>query len=125
LNGVSIDFRKINILDNTEWNTLPKIDYVVSNPPYVTHLEKPQLEKNVLDYEPHLALFVPDEKPLLFYKEILDFALEKLNKEGVVYCEINESKVLELINLLDARGLKDFEFRKDIRGNDRMMKVII
>ena len=125
LNGVSIDFRKINILDNTEWNTLPKIDYVVSNPPYVTHLEKPQLEKNVLDYEPHLALFVPDEKPLLFYKEILDFALEKLNKEGVVYCEINENKVLELINLFGEKGLKDFEFRKDIRGKDRMMKVII
>jgi release factor glutamine methyltransferase len=101
------------------------IDLIVSNPPYIANQEKYQMEKNVLDYEPHLALFVPDENPLLFYKEILDFAIEKFNKEGVVYCEINENKVLELINLFGEKGLKDFEFRKDIRGKDRMMKVII
>jgi release factor glutamine methyltransferase len=125
LNEVSIDFRKINILDKTERNTLHGIDLIVSNPPYIANQEKYQMEKNVLDYEPHLALFVPDENPLLFYKEILDFAIEKFNKEGVVYCEINENKVLELINLFGEKGLKDFEFRKDIRGKDRMMKVII
>jgi release factor glutamine methyltransferase len=123
LNKVSIEFIKINIFDKSIRNTLPSIDIIVSNPPYITQQEKPFMEKNVLDYEPHLALFVSNENPLLFYKEILDFASERLNKDGLIYWEINESMEGNLKTLLNQYGHHNFEFRKDLRGKERMLKL--
>ena len=78
---------------------------------------------NVLDYEPHLALFVPDNNALLFYDQIADFALVHLNDQGFLFFEINERFGQQTIDLLVRKGFQEIELRKDIRGKDRMLKA--
>jgi release factor glutamine methyltransferase len=77
---------------------------------------------NVLDYEPHLALFVPNNDPLIFYKTIADFAIKHLDTNGLLYLEINENLGEETINILKEKGLKNIELRQDLRGKDRMIR---
>ncbi len=100
-----------------------KFDIIVSNPPYVRELEKHEIQNNVLENEPHLALFVDDNNALLFYDKIADFAKKNLNKSGQLYFEINQCFGKEMVDLFKQKGFTIIELRKDILGNDRMIKV--
>ncbi len=121
-NGVTVDFKVQNILDAKNAIIKSKFDIIVSNPPYVRELEKKEIQANVLENEPHLALFVSDENPLLFYNAIADFALDNLTKNGFLYFEINQYLGKETISLLKNKGFKKIELRKDIFDSDRMIK---
>ena len=96
---------------------------IVSNPPYVCKCEKVDMEANVLDYDPHTALFVSDENPLVFYRAIAEFGLEHLAPDGALYFEINQYLSQETCDLLVALGYKNVELRKDINDNPRMIKA--
>ena len=98
-------------------------DIIVSNPPYVRELEKEQMQKNVLANEPHIALFVKNENPLLFYKKISELAKTHLNTHGSLYFEINQYLGTETIELLKSNGFKNIQLKKDIYDVDRMVKA--
>ena len=100
-------------------------DIIVSNPPYVREIEKQEIKKNVLDYEPHLALFVADNDALIFYKKIAELAQKTLSKNGQLYFEINQYLGKEMTELLEKMNFKNIELRKDIYGNDRMIMAEI
>ena len=121
-NGVDVDFRKVDVLSDD----IPSIrtDVLVSNPPYVTEKERAEMEPNVLEWEPELALFVPDDDPLLFYRRIAVHGLRLLNKEGCLYFEINRAYGKETVDLLVSLGYQNVELRKDSFGNDRMVKGV-
>ncbi|MFD2530793.1 MULTISPECIES: peptide chain release factor N(5)-glutamine methyltransferase [Polaribacter] len=120
LNNVEISFIEQNIL---ETNSLPqKFDIIVSNPPYVRELEKAEIKQNVLNNEPHLALFVEDDNPLLFYKKIADLAKNHLLKNGVLFFEINQYLGQETVLMLKEKGFTNIILKKDYFGNDRMIK---
>ncbi len=119
LNNVQIDFIEQDILTTKE---LPQqFDIIVSNPPYVRELEKKEIQPNVLENEPHLALFVEDENPLIFYKKIAELAKNHLTKNGVLYFEINQHLGKDTVEMLSGKGFKT-ELKKDMFGNDRMTK---
>ncbi|WP_299317585.1 peptide chain release factor N(5)-glutamine methyltransferase [uncultured Maribacter sp.] len=101
-----------------------KFDIIISNPPYVRELEKEEMHNNVIDHEPGLALFVPDEDPLKFYSAVVNFAADHLNEDGCLYLEINQYLGKETMNLLEESNFKTIELRKDMFGNDRMIKGI-
>ncbi len=120
LNNTEVEFIHGDILDNS-FNTGPlTFNLIVSNPPYVTLAEKGKMLQNVLEYEPHMALFVPEDDPLLFYRHIADFSLKHLRPEGSLFLEINEALGMETCELLGQKGFKT-ELRKDLRGKDRMV----
>lgn len=123
-NGVEVEFNSDNILNPKSEILISnsRFDIIVSNPPYICISEKETMHKNVLDYEPHLALFVNDSDPLLFYKAICDFALTHLNKNGNIYFEINQSLASETKNLLENKGFKDVELFKDLNNNYRILR---
>lgn len=124
INNVEVSFIKDTILEPTKINGSDNVfDVIISNPPYVRDLEKREIKKNVLSYEPHLALFVEDDDPLIFYRKISQYALNHLNKKGVLYFEINQYLAKETILLLKKIGFKNIELRKDLSGNDRMIKA--
>ena len=100
-------------------------DVIVSNPPYVRECEKAEMEANVLDYDPHTALFVSDEDPLIFYRAIGEFALTHLEDGGALYFEINQYLGQETCDMLVAMGYKNVEMRKDINDNPRMIKATL
>jgi len=129
LNKVKVHFIENNILTkNKPFNLdleFQKFDIIVSNPPYIRDLEKHEIQNNVLQNEPNIALFVKDENPLLFYDRITDFAKEYLNLNALLFFEINQYLGKENIALLEQKGFKNIELRKDIFGNDRMIKGII
>ena len=122
-NEVTVDFVEGNILEPSELKFEQKFDVIVSNPPYVRELEKEEISKNVKDFEPELALFVPDEDPLKFYRAILIFARENLRKNGKLYLEINQYLAKDMKALLEAHNFSEIELRKDIFGNYRMLKA--
>lgn len=121
LNSVNIKFAKENILTLTTLNQ--KFDIIVSNPPYVRMQEKQKIKANVLENEPHLALFVDDNNPLLFYDKIADFAKNSLTKNGELYFEINQYLGKKTVELLENKGFINIELKKDVFGNDRMIKA--
>lgn len=123
LNNVEISFLKVDIL-NTD-NIPQKWDVIVSNPPYIPELEKKEIQSNVLDYEPHLALFVPDHDALLFYRTIAEFGKNNLTENGRIYFEIHRNEGVTCVQLLEKLGYKNIELRKDISGNNRMIKAIL
>lgn len=98
-------------------------DIIVSNPPYIKEKEKSTMHRNVLDYEPHTALFVPDNDPLVFYRTIAHKALEMLSPGGLLYFEINREHGNETIQMLKEMGYTDIELRKDFAENDRMIRA--
>lgn len=120
LNNLEIQFFQADILkwENYSWDSF---DIIVSNPPYVRELEKKEMHKNVLSFEPENALFVSNEDPLLFYRQIAEFALEYLVDRGQLYFEINENLGDEMCNLLEHKGFVDLEVKKDIHGKNRML----
>ena len=119
LNGVTINFLHQDILQTS---TLPDTyDIIISNPPYVRSLEKAEMQANVLEYEPHLALFVSDTDPLLFYNRIATLARRTLLPQGSLFFEINQYLGDEMKTLLKAKGFEKVVLRKDLSGNDRMI----
>ena len=120
INKVEINFLLQDILKTT---ALPKVDVIISNPPYVLDKEKELMLTNVLDNEPHLALFVPNNNPLLFYKKIAYLAFTSLSKNGMLFFEINERFGRETVSMLGAIGFVDIELKKDINDKDRMIKA--
>jgi len=127
LNDVNIHFIEEDILRLNRHSELVsesfKFDIIVSNPPYIRELEKHEIQNNVLENEPHLALFVDDNNPLLFYDKIADFAKEHLAENGQLYVEINQYLGQKTVELLKQKGFVNIELRKDILGNDRMIKA--
>ena len=119
-NKVEVHFILQNILDAEKLES--KFDVIVSNPPYVRNLEKEEIKKNVLEYEPHLALFVEDNDALLFYRKIAQLAKESLTENGKLFFEINQYLGKETFELLEQLGFQNIELRKDIYSNDRMIK---
>ena len=128
LNAVEVDFIKQNILEtyHTQLDSASqKFDVIVSNPPYVRELEKAEMKGNVLKHEPELALFVDNTNPLIFYKAITEFATHSLKAGGTLYFEINQYLGAEMIQLLEDFNFKDIELKKDMFGNNRMIKAIM
>ncbi|NOZ46821.1 MAG: peptide chain release factor N(5)-glutamine methyltransferase [Chlorobi bacterium] len=122
LNNLSVDFIVADIVNYV--NSGEKYNVIVSNPPYVLDKEKELMHENVLNYEPHLALFVPDNDPLFFYKIILNYAKKALAKTGSLYFEINEKYGAECRKIIDSMGFAKIEVRKDINGKARMIKAV-
>ena len=121
---LKVDFFRMDILDKSTWHSVPVFDVIVSNPPYVTISDKKDMQPNVLNYEPPLALFVSDDDPLLYYRDILEFSRNHLNSSGRIYFEINQRFGREIIDLLQSYGFENVEVRKDLSGNDRMAGAI-
>ena len=121
-NGVDVDFFLGDMQDESFMRQLNDCEIVVSNPPYVCLSEKPQMRPNVLDFEPHLALFVTDENPLQFYESIAQFASKNLVEGGKFYCEINETLGVETKRLFEQFGFTQCEIVKDLFGKDRIVR---
>jgi len=119
-NDVNVTFLLADILKTTDLNE--EFDIIVSNPPYIRNLEKEEIKKNVLAYEPHLALFVADDNALVFYRKIAALAQKHLAEAGYLYYEINQYLGKETVALLENFDFKNTQLRKDIYGNDRMTK---
>lgn len=123
--GVKVAFIKHDILDDNAVHSLrDKFDVIVSNPPYVTQSDKALMNPNVLDFEPHSALFVPEGNPLIYYNAIFNYAEECLLEGGRVYFEINESLANEMKTLAEYYGYKSITIHKDIHERDRMLTAI-
>ncbi|TDP61729.1 peptide chain release factor N(5)-glutamine methyltransferase [Flavobacterium dankookense] len=131
INGVEVTFVKADILQVDDLTKLitcnsqlaTSLDIIVSNPPYVRNLEKAEINPNVLEYEPHLALFVEDNDALLFYRKITELAKKHLAENGKLYFEINQYLGKETVALVESYGFKNVQLRKDIYGNDRMISA--
>lgn len=132
LNNVAINFIEADVLKSpfsgnhsqfTTHNSPPTFNLIISNPPYVTPTDKILMHTNVTDFEPHTALFVPQDDPLLFYKAIAHIAVKKLVPGGLLFFEINESYGAETIEMLKIKGFINTELRKDMSGRDRMIKA--
>lgn len=116
-----VEFKLQDVFD--EYPKTTRFDVIVSNPPYVCEKEKVEMDDNVLQYEPHEALFVSDEQPLIFYERIADIGLELLNDSGILYFEINRVMGNRIEKMLRSKGYGDVIIRKDISGNPRMIKA--
>jgi release factor glutamine methyltransferase len=121
LNDTDVSFRNCDILQ-FDHEQLPVYNMIVSNPPYVMESEKQFMRRNVLDFEPHKALFVPDNDPLVFYRTIINLSEKTLAPGGKIYLEINENKGEEIYNLLDLSGLNEIKIINDINGKNRFIK---
>jgi len=123
-NNVLVTFGKMDILKPTGLQMGGDFDIIVSNPPYIMLSEKDAMEANVKDYEPHLALFVTNEDPLLYYTHIVKFAFLHLNNGGKIYFEVNREKGKEVGRLLSSAGYKEIRILKDMQGVDRFVTGI-
>ena len=121
-NNCAVTFKQVDILAYEPKGE--EFDIIVSNPPYIKEVEKEQMEANVLDWEPHTALFVPDNDPLLFYRSIAEKATTMLRPSGKLYFEINRAYGKATCEMLASLGYTDIELRKDFAENDRMIRAI-
>ncbi len=122
LNKVEVNFVKGDILNSQlSLLTSSSFDIIVSNPPYITDAEKPEMGMHVLDFEPHTALFVTDGNPLQFYEAIAVFASKRLKKEGLLFVEINKLYGHEVKYTFEVHGFKQVEIHADMHGNERMV----
>ncbi len=136
-----IDFKRIDILNENDWIPLMQnimarnalishFDIIISNPPYIPHAEKALMKDNVLSHEPHLALFVEDDNPLVFYEKIADFAIKNadfntnLKVKPLLFFECNEFNAHEVVAMLHKKGFENVELKKDMSGKDRMIKAV-
>lgn len=117
-------FQQIDFLDESQWALLPVVTIIVSNPPYIKVTERQSMAKHVLDFEPSLALFVPDDDALLFYRKIALFGKSHLHEGGAVFVEINEALGKETVALFAQQGYS-VTLRKDLQGKDRMIKATL
>jgi release factor glutamine methyltransferase len=125
-NDVDINFHKADILSyKPDFHTDRNIDIIVSNPPYVCRSEQAEMKIQVLDYEPHLALFVNDEDPLIFYRTITLLALKMLKKGGCLYFEINSRFGTETLNLVKKNPFREVRLFKDLSGKNRIIKAVL
>jgi len=122
-NAVDVTFRNVDVLKSYPTDT--KFDIIVSNPPYILEKEKSGMDQNVLDYEPHTALFVPDNNGLLFYDRIADIALDLLEPNGKLYFEINQAKGQNTVQLVKSKGFINVSLFQDLNKNDRMVRAEI
>ncbi len=125
LNEVEVTFLEYDILKNSNSNFQQQLDVIVSNPPYIPESDKADMDANVLGFEPHLALFVANHEPLLFYDAIADFAKINLKNNGKLYFEIHENYGKEIIQLLNKKGFGNTELITDINGKNRIVKASI
>ena len=125
-NGVKVKVNKVDVLSpqTSNFKPLTSYDVIVSNPPYICEEEMEEMEKNVLEHEPALALFVPNHDPLLFYKRIAELGLTMLKEKGLLFFEINRRFGAEVVKMLQEKGYQEVELRQDLFGNDRMVKAI-
>ncbi len=123
-NHLEINYFNADILNWEKYSGWSKTDVVVSNPPYVTEKERAFMSRNITEFEPHSALFVPDENPLIYYKKITGFAVEWLNPGGMLFFEINENFGSQMEELLKKSGLLQVEIRRDLSGKHRMAKGV-
>lgn len=122
--NIRVDFQGINFLDKAAQKGLPTVDIIVSNPPYVPAKEIHQMKANVVDYEPHTALFVPDNDALIFYKALAAFGKNRLHTNGNMYVEIHEEMGKDIAGLFTKEGYDNVELKKDMQGKDRMVKAV-
>lgn len=120
---IRVDFQGVNFLDRAQQKLLPSVDIIVSNPPYIPFRDRGDMKPNVVNFEPHMALFVPDEDALVFYKALADFAGHRLHPGGSIYMEIHENLAEEVRRLFEAEGFS-IEVRKDMQGKERMVKAV-
>ena len=120
--SAKINFLNFDFLDEASWSSLGKFNIIVSNPPYIPVDEKSKLAKNVVEHEPHLALFVTDEEPFIFYKKIAAFAKKHLNENGKIFVEIHENHGAEIKKVFSQKNFIA-EDKKDIYGRERMIKA--
>ncbi len=116
----SIQFLEVDFLDESQWAVLPMFDIIISNPPYIPITEKGKMDNNVTLFEPHKALFVPDDSPLLFYKKIAGFADKHLNPTGKIFMETHEDFANQTAALF-LEHFKEVTIQKDIFGKERMV----
>lgn len=123
--GVEVNFKAVDLTDESSWPGLGEIDLLVSNPPYIPWSDWNTLPENVREHEPSEALFVPDTDPLLFYRLIAQLARQQLKKGGAIYLEINETLGVEVVSLFQAQGFTSIELKKDMQGKHRMLSVVV
>ena len=123
LNEVEVNFFKADILDEESWSKFKKYDIIVSNPPYIPENEEHLMPRNVIDFEPHLALFVKNETPLIFYKKIAEFAKEKLKERGILFFETNEFNAREVLQIIEDEGLVGVVLKNDLNEKPRMISA--
>jgi release factor glutamine methyltransferase len=126
LNQLDVTFETADALEVQAdfWNTLSDLDLIVSNPPYIPENEKGEMSANVLNFEPHLALFVENNSPIIFYERIADLAQQKLKSGGLLYFELHHFYSAEVITYLEKIGFQQIEVRKDLQGKNRMLKAV-
>ncbi|MDQ3108812.1 MAG: peptide chain release factor N(5)-glutamine methyltransferase [Bacteroidota bacterium] len=124
-NECEIHFIKGDICDTNVIQKLPACTIIVSNPPYIKSSERAAMHENVVEHEPHLALFVPDDDALLFYKVIAEAGKSKLKSGGAIYVEINEALGIDAAILFQKAGYSDVQLLQDMQGKDRMIKMIL
>ena len=120
-----VEFILLDFLDEEKWQQLGQFDVIVSNPPYVRQSEKDGMHVRVKEFEPHQALFVPDNDVLVFYRKLSDFSLTHLRPEGRLYVEINEALGEMVVNLFRSAGFVNTELKKDMQGKDRMVMASV
>lgn len=118
----NVSFIKTDFLNQKMWYNFDKYDVIVSNPPYIPQKEYDNMHTNVRDHEPALALFVPDDDALLFYRNIGEFGKTNLNAHGIIYCELHKDHAVDTEQMFREKGYVT-ELRKDMHGNDRMLKA--
>jgi len=123
INHARVDLHQMDFLDESSWNKLGKFDIIISNPPYVTNADTSMMRKNVLDHEPHDALFVDDQLPLFFYQQIIRFSKDYLSDDGWIYLEINEKYGKELLDLFNGNAFRNVSLYQDLSGKDRFVKA--
>lgn len=120
---IRVDFVGLDFLDADQQVQLPIVDILVSNPPYIPLADKKSMQPNVVAHEPHMALFVPDNDALVFYKVLAQFGKERLYAGGAIYVEIHENLGSEVASLFEKEGYEGVTIRKDMQGKDRMVKA--
>lgn len=123
MHETEINFHLLDFLDESKWKELGIFDIIISNPPYIKRSESKTMSEHVLEYEPHKALFVPDDDALLFYRKIADFALTHLAPNGKIYVEINQQLGKETVTIFIEKGFKEVALLRDMSGNERFLKI--
>lgn len=131
--GVNVNFEQVDVLNLSSASQSPlsigrggggeAFTHIVSNPPYICDNEKSSMKPHVLEHEPHVALFVPDDDPLLFYRAIADFAIQSLEPDGWLYFEVNPLYIKELKTMLAEKGFENIEVKIDLFGKERMIRA--